>query len=161
MKYLLCALMLVLGGCSGDQEQMEEAIQGEEDTEGQEEAQEQIDDDVPEEPIAEEEAPIEEEEPEPEPAVEANLTPSPDGKPFLDCKVDAGVESKPGTAAYACTAKNGDGSNSGMVKGRWKVVKGDGSRVKVKGLRFRDAGYDVIFEIPTADAGGELKAVRR
>jgi hypothetical protein len=69
----------------------------------------------------------------------------------LECqKVGAGLLA--GFVRYGCNAMMRDGSGHyGMVLGWWQVLRQDGARAHAKHLNFREAGYDMTFDLPAAD----------
>ncbi len=88
----------------------------------------------------------------------------------IEChKIGEGLEA--GFYRYGCKAyKRADGQHYGIVKGWWQVRKRDGSRARSRDLNFREAGYDMAFDVwaPDAAAGimvrpgrGEEKPIAR
>jgi hypothetical protein len=70
-------------------------------------------------------------------------------------RLGAGVN--PGYVRFGCNAvRRDDGQHYGIVKGWWQVLRSDGVRSKAKDLNFREAGYDMAFDVPSADAAGGI-----
>jgi hypothetical protein len=71
-----------------------------------------------------------------------------------------GVGVNPGYVRFGCNAyRRDDGQHYGIVKGWWRVMRRDGARSKAKDLNFREAGYDMAFDVPDGDAAGGVTVV--
>jgi len=72
---------------------------------------------------------------------------------FLQCEPNPQRAAGYGMVNYGCKSmlKSG-GDYFGYIIGWWKMVRSDGSRVRVTDLQFRSDGYDATFNIRQGDA---------
>jgi hypothetical protein len=73
----------------------------------------------------------------------------------IDCtQLGAGLE--PGYLRFGCKAFKQNGRHYGIVKGWWSINRGDGNKAKSKSLNFREAGYDMAFDVLESDAAAGI-----
>ena len=73
----------------------------------------------------------------------------------IDCtQLGAGLE--PGYLRFGCKAFRQNGRHYGIVKGWWSINRNDGNRAKSKSLNFREAGFDMTFDVLASDAAAGI-----
>ena len=82
-------------------------------------------------------------------------TPVRQGDLHIDCtQLGAGLE--PGYLRFGCKAFKQNGRHYGIVKGWWSINRSDGNKAKSKSLNFREAGYDMAFDVLESDAAAGI-----